>query len=79
VAVGETVPHGVAGQVTVQVTPLLDESLLTRAVSCAVAPASTVVALAETETLTGGALAPPPHPKFPTTRTAALSIPISDT
>lgn len=65
VAVGETVPHAVAEQETVQLTPLLAESLRTVAVNCAVEPASTVAAVWERETLMrrGDVLAkPPPHP-----------------
>ncbi len=50
VAVGETVPHGAAEHATVQVTPLLAGSLVTVAVNCFVAPASTVAVDGVTET-----------------------------
>jgi hypothetical protein len=52
VVVGETVPHGVGEQDTVQVTPLFAESLVTVAVNCDVAPACTVAVLGVTETET---------------------------
>lgn len=51
VAVGETVPHGVAEHDTAQVTPMFDGSLVTVAVNCPVAPAATVVLLGATETV----------------------------
>jgi len=54
VAVGETVPHGAGEHATVQVTPLLAGSLVTVAVNCAVAPASTVGDSGATETVVPG-------------------------
>jgi hypothetical protein len=79
VAVGETVPHGDAEQVTVQVTPLFDESLVTVAVICAVAPACRVVTLAETEALIAEVeLVPPPHPKLPAAMSVTNNIATSD-
>jgi len=79
VAVGETVPHGVAGQVTVQVTPLFAESLETVAVICAVAPACTEVGLAMTETVIGRTVmevapVPPPHPELFNATSRAISV-----
>jgi len=82
VAVGETVPHAVAEQETVQLTPLLAESLRTVAVNCAVEPASTVAAVWERETLMrrGDVLAkPPPHPELLTAASRTISIAIKET
>jgi hypothetical protein len=80
VAVGETVPHGVGEQDTVQVTPLFAGSLMTVAVNCAVAPACTVPVFGVTETpIAGGGveLIPPPHPKLLPTRTRTPIIAVS--
>jgi hypothetical protein len=65
VVTGDTVPHGAVGHDTDHLTPLLVESLLTLAVKFAVAPAWTVVAVWESDTLMGGGGGleePPPHP-----------------
>lgn len=59
--VGETLPQGAALHATAHVTPLLDESLETVAVICAVPPASTVLAEEEAEIEIAG-VEPPPHP-----------------
>ena len=79
VVVGETVPHCSAEQDTLQVTPLFAASLATVAVNCPVAPASTVAAAVETETLMcgGGWLEEPPHPELPAATTTAISIAVS--
>jgi hypothetical protein len=79
VAAGETVPHGEGEQVTIHVTPLFDESLVTTAVICVVAPAATVVGLVETETLTAMGGAPLLHAKLPATRTTRLRTLMSNT
>jgi len=77
VAVGETDPHGAAEHDTVQVTPLLAESLLTVAVTCADPPAGTVDGSSATETVTGDwfsltlLLLLPPHPAMANVRTSA--------
>jgi hypothetical protein len=83
VALGETAPQGAGEHDIDQVTPLFDESLVTLAVTCVVAPACTVVVPAETETRIaggGGELVPPPHPKLLTRRTmtAANWIPTNE-
>jgi hypothetical protein len=54
VVTGDTLPHGAEGHDTDHLTPLLVESLLTLAVKFAIAPASTVVAVWESDTLMGG-------------------------
>jgi hypothetical protein len=53
VAAGETDPQGAAGHDTVQMTPLLAESLVTVAVTCTAPPACTVVGFSATETVMG--------------------------
>lgn len=60
VVVGETEPHCAAEQVTVQVTPLLAESLATLAVTCAVPPACKVALAAVTVIVSGCDLEPQP-------------------
>jgi hypothetical protein len=65
VVTGDTVPHGAEGHDTDHLTPLLVGSLLTLAVKFAIAPASTVAAVWESDTLIGGGgemEGPPPHP-----------------
>jgi hypothetical protein len=65
VATGNTVPHDAVGHDTDHLTPLLVESLPTLAVKFAVAPAWTVAAVWESDTLMGGGGGfeePPPHP-----------------
>jgi hypothetical protein len=47
-------PHGVAEQDNVQVTPLFAESFVTVAVNCAVLPTCTVAVLGAMETVIGG-------------------------
>src|SRR5215469_17684038 len=54
VVIGETVPHGALEQDSVQVTPRLAVSLLTVAVTCAVAPDCTVAGSRETVMVIGG-------------------------
>ena len=87
VAVGETEPQVDAEQVTLQFTPLPDESLATVAVNCAVVPGCTVAVVWDSEMLTaggvvggsGGTLAnPPPHPALPAARAAVSSSPRTD-
>lgn len=81
VDVGDTLPHGGAEHDTVQLTPLLAESLVTVAVNCAVAPTSTVAEVLESETLIGGgggADAPPPQPKLMAAKTPVSSVAIAD-
>ena len=63
VDVGKTVPQAVAEQVTVQLTPFPDVSLLTVAMTLVVEFAVTVADPAETVTLMGGALGEL-HPKL---------------
>jgi len=62
---GETVPHGAAEQVTLQVTPAYFGSLVTVAENCAVAFACTVADAGETATAMGGGKADddPPQPR----------------
>jgi hypothetical protein len=54
VDVGETAPQAGAGQVTVQLTTVLDPPLVTVAVNCTVAPTSTVAVSFDSEMLMGG-------------------------
>jgi hypothetical protein len=77
VVVGETVPHCAVEHDTLQVIPLFAASLVTVAVNCPVAPASTVAAAAETATLMGSGVEEPPHPQLPTATATAISILIS--
>jgi len=77
VVVGETDPHGVAEQDTVQVTPVFAKSLLIVAVTCTEPPAGTVGWLSATETVTGSwlllplLLLLPPHPAMAIVRTSS--------
>jgi hypothetical protein len=78
VVVGATVPHCAVEQDTLQVTPLFAASLATVAVTCAVAPASTVAVANETETLMGGGWPEEaPHPEIKTATTTAIGIAVS--
>jgi hypothetical protein len=81
VEVGETVPQGAVAHVTVQVTPLFDESFATVAVKLAVWPESTLCGV-DGETLTeigrgGGALAAP-HPEMQTAIARTISVAMVD-
>lgn len=72
VEAGDTLPQGPVGHDTDQLTPLAVESLLTVAVKLAVAPASTVAAVWESDTVRGPLLLlllPPPPPHAQSIRT----------
>ena len=74
VAAGETPPQGAVEHDTVQLTPLLAESLVTLAVNCAVAPTSTVAVALGSETMMGtggGPVGELPQPKFMAASTTA--------
>jgi hypothetical protein len=62
VVVGETAPHGAAGQVTIQLTPKFELSLVTVAESCAVEPGCTVAGAAPIVTTGGCCTLLLPHP-----------------
>jgi hypothetical protein len=76
VLAGLTLPQATAEQVTLQVTPLLAESLATVAVICSVPPACTVLALDVTLTVIAGG--PPallqPETNPATTRVTSSSL-----
>jgi hypothetical protein len=62
VVVGETDPHGAAGQVTLQLIPLFELSLMIVAENCVVAPGCTVAGVAPSVTMMGCCTLPLPHP-----------------
>lgn len=74
VVLGETAPQGATGQVTVQLTPRFELSLLTVAESCAVEPGCTVAGVAPMVTTGGCCTLLSPHP----TRMFAIANPRSD-